>query len=242
MAAAAGSASGQLTQAPEKEPEPYNFAETSVLPEYDEDMDTIVQPELKVQDPVVDDSAAAPAASAEPSVVVSPEPAAAVSAEPAAAVATEPPAAVSAEPPAVEDGAVRLQPTVASGPLVGDDSDTMVLIEESQVEEPTTQVGPMPGTLTLQLTRANGDVCTLSTFPVTIGKGSEADLVIDGNGAISRVHMRILRDGDTFAAEDLGSTNKTFIGTYELPPNTPTILSDGDELRLANELLRVSIV
>ena len=77
---------------------------------------------------------------------------------------------------------------------------------------------------------------------MTIGKGSEADLVIEGNGAISRVHMRILRDGDVFAAEDLGSTNKTFVGTYELPPNTPTILSDGDELKLANEVLRIKVV
>ena len=238
VGAVAAAAQPEQPEQPEQPAEalrdPYDFAETSVLPEYDEDMDTIVQPELKVQ-PAVDDSPTGPAVSAEPVV-----PAAA----PAVADAGAAPAAeaVEAAAPAADDGAVRLQPTVASGPLMGDDSDTMVLMEESEVAEPTTQVGPLPGTRTLRLTRVNGDVCTLTTFPVTIGKGSDADLVIEGNGAISRVHMRILRDGDTFAAEDLGSTNKTFIGTYELPPNTPTILSDGDELRLANELLHVSIV
>jgi len=55
------------------------------------------------------------------------------------------------------------------------------------------------------------------------------------------VHVRLLRDGNVFAAEDLGSTNKTFINGYQIEPNTPSILSDGDELALSNEVLRVTI-
>ena len=178
-----------------------------------EDMDTIVQPELQAKH-------AAPENKFDASLF-----------QPAP----------SEEREAEAGDAVRLQPTVASGPLVGDDSDTMVLMEEAQAKaEPAVQ--PVSGQRTLQLTRANGDTCVLSSFPVTIGKGSEADLVIDGNGAISRVHARILRDGNMFAAEDLGSTNKTFIGSYELPAHTPTILSDGDVLKLANEVLQVKVV
>lgn len=118
--------------------------------------------------------------------------------------------------------------------VVGDDSGTTVLGMQAS---PSGQRA-----LSLQITRSNGDTCVLSAFPVTIGKGTEADLRIEGNSAISRLHVRLLRDGNVFAAEDLGSTNKTFIGDYELQPSAPTILSDGDELRLGNEILRVNMV
>ncbi len=100
---------------------------------------------------------------------------------------------------------------------------------------------PTDESLTLRVTRANGDTCEIPFFPVTIGKGSEADLCIPDNSTISRVHVRLLRDGNVFAAEDLGSTNKTFINGYQIEPNTPSILSDGDELALSNEVLRVTI-
>ena len=83
-------------------------------------------------------------------------------------------------------------------------------------------------------------MCTITTFPLTVGKGSDAGLIID-NPTVSRVHLQLLSDSGMFAAMDLGSTNKTYVAGYEIAPNTPTILSDGDELRLGNEVLKVRI-
>ena len=111
----------------------YAFSETSVLPELpDEDLDTIVQPELMVHDEAF--------------------------AEGQAAVSQAVPAESQDTPPDA-DGAVRLQPTPASGELMGDDSDTLVLMEEAKA---TSAPASASGQRTLQLTRANGDTCVLS--------------------------------------------------------------------------------
>lgn len=126
--------------------------------------------------------------------------------------------------------------------LISDDSETSVLGHDGGVRMDPVVQQTARVEKTIQFIRANGDTCTLSAFPVTIGKGSEADLVIEGNGAISRLHARVLRDGDVFAVEDLSSTNKTYINGFELVAHAPTIISDGDELRLANEILQVKVI
>lgn len=109
-----------------------------------------------------------------------------------------------------------------------------------QKYEPATSTTRIPQ-LSLRFTRRNGDTCVLSGYPTIVGTASDCNLVIADNPSISRHHVRILRDGNVFAAEDLGSSNKTYIGNYCLAPSTPTILTDGDDLRLGSEVLRVSI-
>ncbi len=61
----------------------------------------------------------------------------------------------------------------------------------------------------------------------------------DPDAKISRRHARILRTGDRFAVEDLGSTNGTFINRgRRLLPGTPQPINEGDEIIVGKTFLR----
>ena len=221
------------------DPDLYESGETTVLPEYTEDEDTIVQlePDWKPFAPkhAGEDEAIKPALHETPAALNA---VASVAAEPAPR-----PAPVSAVPACAPAAAARTAAPRRSGIFDGDDSNTIVLAESAASRRGgDASLRLQVRSRTLQLVRSNGDTCVVSGYPIVIGKGTDADLIVEGNSAVSRHHVRILRDGDVFAAEDLASTNKTYIGSYELPPYTPTILSDGDILKLGNEALRVRIV
>jgi pSer/pThr/pTyr-binding forkhead associated (FHA) protein len=61
-----------------------------------------------------------------------------------------------------------------------------------------------------------------------LGRAAECDLVLDG-GAVSRRHARIVREGDRFLLEDLGSANGTLVNGARAE-RCP--LEVGDELRI----------
>lgn len=56
---------------------------------------------------------------------------------------------------------------------------------------------------------------------------------------ISRKHLRLFRQGDRLYAEDLGSSNGSFINNRRLSPFVPEPIASGDELRLGGEILRI---
>lgn len=93
----------------------------------------------------------------------------------------------------------------------------------------------------LVLERASGDHLAVSSFPATVGKGSAANICIEGNSSISRVHVRISQAGGSLVVEDLGSTNGTFINGDCLAEGELVILHDGDELRLGKEAFTVRL-
>jgi hypothetical protein len=69
----------------------------------------------------------------------------------------------------------------------------------------------------------------LLTGPVTvIGRGSEADIIVDDPG-ISRRHLEIRVTPDGVIATDLGSTNGTFVEGHKVPAAT---LVDGNTLTI----------
>ena len=69
----------------------------------------------------------------------------------------------------------------------------------------------------------------LLTGPVTvIGRGSEADIIVDDPG-ISRRHLEIRVTPDGVIATDLGSTNGTFVEGHQVPAAT---LVDGNTLTI----------
>lgn len=69
----------------------------------------------------------------------------------------------------------------------------------------------------------------LLTGPVTvIGRGSEADIIIDDPG-ISRRHLEIRVTPDAVIATDLGSTNGTFVEGHQVPAAT---LVDGNTITI----------
>jgi len=65
---------------------------------------------------------------------------------------------------------------------------------------------------------------------VTVGRGDEADVIISRR-QISREHVRIFKQGDTFHIEDLESKNGTWLNGHQIKGQHK--LSDGDEIHLA---------
>ncbi|WP_186813463.1 FhaA domain-containing protein [Cellulomonas xylanilytica] len=67
------------------------------------------------------------------------------------------------------------------------------------------------------------------TGPVTvIGRGSEADIIVDDPG-VSRRHLEIRVTGDGVVATDMGSTNGLFVEGHQVPAAT---LLDGNTLTI----------
>jgi hypothetical protein len=74
-------------------------------------------------------------------------------------------------------------------------------------------------------------------------RGISPDVDLSNHGGydagVSRKHARLSLRGGTCMIEDLGSANGTFINSRQVPPNQPTAINPGDELRLGTLLLRV---
>ncbi len=56
---------------------------------------------------------------------------------------------------------------------------------------------------------------------------------------ISRKHLRLFCQGNKLYAEDLGSSNGSFINNRRLLPFVPEPITSGDELRLGGEILKI---
>lgn len=58
---------------------------------------------------------------------------------------------------------------------------------------------------------------------------------------VSRKHAKISRQGDEYFIEDLNSVNSTFLNKNKLDPESPLLISDGDELMLGRLKLNVAL-
>jgi diguanylate cyclase (GGDEF)-like protein len=88
-------------------------------------------------------------------------------------------------------------------------------------------------TLTILTGLQAGRLVACHGASVTIGRAPDADLVVDDTG-VSRYHARIARSGEgAFYAEDLGSTNGTYLRTLRVGVAR---LREGDVLQLGPEL------
>lgn len=61
-------------------------------------------------------------------------------------------------------------------------------------------------------------------------------------GGVSRMHARLLLQGNQYMIEDLNSTNFTFLNRQKLAPKTPTPVADGDEVRLGRVVMQFHTV
>jgi diguanylate cyclase (GGDEF)-like protein len=75
---------------------------------------------------------------------------------------------------------------------------------------------------------------TLGDGPLTLGRGSDCDICINDN-SVSRRHARIESGEDGFFADDLQSTNGTYVNDV---PASMYKLRDGDYLRVGNCIYR----
>jgi hypothetical protein len=71
---------------------------------------------------------------------------------------------------------------------------------------------------------------TMHTDDITLGRGEECDIVLPER-QISRQHLRIFRDGDAYYAEDLGSSNGTWVNNEPLRESRR--LYDNDVIKVA---------
>ena len=69
-----------------------------------------------------------------------------------------------------------------------------------------------------------------------LGRSGDGVIVVD-SATISRHHARISVSGNQAIVEDLSSKNGTWVGTSAV--TAPTVLKDGDELRLGSVVLTV---
>jgi predicted component of type VI protein secretion system len=69
---------------------------------------------------------------------------------------------------------------------------------------------------------------------VTIGRKTDNDLRID-NLAVSGHHARVVKAGERYVLEDLGSTNGTFIGSKRVKQH---VLTDGMEFTIGKHSVR----
>lgn len=81
-----------------------------------------------------------------------------------------------------------------------------------------------------------GDIFEVTKDDVTLGRGSDNDIVIS-DPAISRTHCQIRREGDGYIIQDANSANGTYINDERIA--LPYVLRDGDEIRLGETTLRV---
>jgi hypothetical protein len=74
---------------------------------------------------------------------------------------------------------------------------------------------------------------------LTIGRGSDCDLVLDEPQA-SRRHAELRRFGDHWLIVDLNSTNGTTLGGQRLPPERPTFLPVGQPVVIGSTSLTLA--
>jgi len=74
----------------------------------------------------------------------------------------------------------------------------------------------------------------IGTDPIVIGRSSECELCLP-HPSVSRQHCRVLRRGDEYVIEDLGSTNRTLLNGSAVECSA---LADGDHIAVGNHALK----
>ena len=82
-----------------------------------------------------------------------------------------------------------------------------------------------------------GDELTVDSAPLTLGRGGQNTVALDGDEFASARHARVEARADGLWVEDLGSTNGTFVNGARV--TTPRKLEPGDVLRVGQTDLRV---
>ena len=91
------------------------------------------------------------------------------------------------------------------------------------------------GTLKLLQGKAAPRERRLDVAEILIGRDPACHVVIDDD-SVSRKHARVIRDGDTFAVEDLGSKNGTYVNGHAVEGKRR--LANGDRIEICSATLR----
>jgi hypothetical protein len=82
-----------------------------------------------------------------------------------------------------------------------------------------------------------GEVLTVDTAPLTLGRGGQNTVALDGDEFASAQHARVEARQDGLWVEDLGSTNGTFVNDQKLA--APAMLQPGDKVRIGQTILEL---
>jgi MFS family permease len=82
----------------------------------------------------------------------------------------------------------------------------------------------------------SGRELILSRPEITIGRAESSDIGLFGDPGIEKRHARIIREGDRYLIEDLGTPGGTYINDRRIEKPTP--LRAGDLIRVGRSLLR----
>ncbi|HTJ47390.1 MAG TPA: GGDEF domain-containing protein [Kofleriaceae bacterium] len=74
----------------------------------------------------------------------------------------------------------------------------------------------------------------LTRNEVVLGRGADCDVQVDRD-SVSRRHARVFRDGEAWMAEDLGSTNGSYVNDV---PVQRSVLRDGDFLKIGAAIFK----
>lgn len=99
----------------------------------------------------------------------------------------------------------------------------------------------MPGVLQIDVSLKSRQLQTyeFDRDEVTVGRGADADIVID-NAGVSRCHATIERRHEAFVLRDLGSANGTFVNESRVEDERT--IEDGDVVRIGKFSLEVNLV
>ena len=141
---------------------------------------------------------------------------------------------------------VRVIRTAASAPKVGvgagPAADSMILSPSAAAAAGLGTAAARPRRQVRLVVQRSSSLEIGATFsaesaPITLGRGSQSDLVLDGDEFASARHARIEVRGDSVWVQDLDSTNGTFLNGARVVGAER--MSPGDILRVGETELRI---
>lgn len=91
----------------------------------------------------------------------------------------------------------------------------------------------MPGLFTLKFPNGESRTVPADKSAYRIGRVDDNDLILN-DASVSRRHARLSLEGGQLVLEDLGSANGTFVGSQQLPANTPTPVLASQTMRFGD--------
>ncbi|MBA3244019.1 MAG: FHA domain-containing protein [Actinobacteria bacterium] len=130
----------------------------------------------------------------------------------------------------------------------GGAQESMIIAPGRSGESQAASVGPAPQTRGRTRARlvvlespalARGEEIPVDAAPVSIGRGGQNDIPLDGDEFSSARHARFETRRDGLWVEDTGSTNGTFVNGARV--TTPRRLGRGDVVRVGQTDFRVDL-